>query len=143
LPSGKNFSRFIVKYLMIFMGMSFIVTATGIYFYRTYDMQKSDSALFEISQKGFSETLAKQLEDSEKGLDHIFSADVIVEDSLANDEIASLSEKIKTSSRAEAKRIFILYDNLNNRFISDLSPDLIAAKPFLEKLSTEKTGFHI
>jgi PAS domain S-box-containing protein len=132
----KKFSRYIVRCLMLFMGISFIMITVAVYFIRVHNMEKSYNEMLERSQKGFSETLATQIDDSVKGFYHVLSNSMDGAGSLV--DIVLSSEKINSKPRIVNKRIFLFYDNLNKRFMPELSPNVTSIKPFLEGLSTQE-----
>jgi PAS domain S-box-containing protein len=132
----KKFSRLIVQYMVMFMGISFIIITVAVYFIRVHNMEKSYNEMLERSQKGFSEALAKQIDDSVKGFNHVLSDSMNGAGSLL--DVVLSSEKINSKPHLEAKRNFLFYDNLNKRFMPDLLSNIIAVKPFLEELSTKE-----
>jgi len=138
MKSEKKFSRFIMARLMIFMGMSFILIALGIYFYRSYTMEKSSSGMLDVAQQGFSNSLNNQLDNVGDSLDRIMSDKKIGDLLVTVNGRTLLADTLKIREKVEVQRIFIIYDNLNNRFITELPPNIIALQPLLEKLSIKE-----
>ena len=137
MNSDKKFSRYIIKSLMIFMGVSFIIIAMGIYFYRAYNIEKSTLAFLDDSQKDFGDAISGQLDYVGEGLDKIVSNNLI-RNCLASNDALLLENIINTSYIFVPSCKIIIYDNLHNRFVPELTTGLIGLKPLLEKLSAEE-----
>ncbi|MBN1625786.1 MAG: hypothetical protein JW944_04615 [Deltaproteobacteria bacterium] len=137
MKSEKYFSRSVMKSMILFMGISFIVVSIGVYFYRSYCLKKDYYDILDTSQKGFSDTLTEQLSYIGEGLNHIL-ADNIIKGYLINNETNLLHEMLKDKYAIEAQRIIVIYDNRNRQFFPELPRGLTAFRPLLEKLSLEE-----
>jgi hypothetical protein len=133
----RKFSRFVMGSLMLFMGISYVLIATGTYFYRIYNMEKSANAMFDISQREFSSALTNHLDNIRTNLDRLVSDDILG-DHLFKNKKEMVSDTTNEKFRVEAKRIFIVYDSLNDRFIPELPANISPIEPLLKRVSTEE-----
>jgi PAS domain S-box-containing protein len=139
----KKFSRYILKYLMLFMGASFIIAALVTYFIRVAYLEKENEQALAKGQKGFSDTLNIQFDYVGEAIDHIVTNDMIKKYILDND-LTLLSELIKARYSFESKMIVIIRDDRTGRFIPELSQNLEPMRPLFEELRTRgkiHTGF--
>jgi signal transduction histidine kinase len=139
MKSTKKFSRFILAALALIMGISFILTATGIFLYRIDKLEKSADAMLDLSQRGFGNTLARQLKHVGDGLVHVVS-DAAIQEFIADNDWYSLYNTIKDRYISEPMRRLFIYDSRNHRFIPELPGNLTALEPVLETLSTQDAG---